>query len=127
MGRLFLVHLEGQLYSCRICRNNLANCDELVSKSFHCRNGKAYLFNSVVNVWTGPEEERMMTTGMHTVADIFCVCCSQIVGWKYVTAHEKNQRYKEGKLILERAKIIDDNTAESTADPHHIVSDADEA
>lgn len=25
-----------------------------------------------------------MLTGMHTVADIFCVGCGSIVGWKYV-------------------------------------------
>ena len=69
-------------------------------------------------------------TGMHTVADIFCVGCGSIVGWTYVryhkaeklrslyavmffffmifdrslqeTAFEKNQKYKEGKSVLER-------------------------
>jgi len=25
-----------------------------------------------------------MLSGLHTVADIFCCCCGQIVGWKYV-------------------------------------------
>ena len=30
-----------------------------------------------------------MTTGLHTVADIYCTKCLQVVGWKYVrpTAH----------------------------------------
>lgn len=37
-----------------------------------------------VNVTSGETEERMMMTGMHTVADIFCVGCGSIVGWKYV-------------------------------------------
>jgi hypothetical protein len=32
----------------------------------------------------GHQEDRMMTTGKHTVADIFCNCCQRIVGWKYV-------------------------------------------
>ena len=27
-----------------------------------------------------------MTTGLHTVADIYCNQCSQVVGWKYVSA-----------------------------------------
>ena len=53
-------------------------------KSFHCRHGKAYLFNMVVNVHEGPKEDRLMTTGLHTVADIHCKSCMQIVGWKYV-------------------------------------------
>lgn len=37
-----------------------------------------------VNVSVGEREERMMMTGLHTVADIFCVGCGSIVGWKYV-------------------------------------------
>lgn len=37
-----------------------------------------------VNVSVGEKEERMMMTGLHTVADIFCVSCGSIVGWKYV-------------------------------------------
>lgn len=32
----------------------------------------------------GEREERQMMTGMHTVADIFCVGCGSIVGWTYV-------------------------------------------
>jgi hypothetical protein len=32
-------------------------------QSFHSRQGKAYLFNEVVNVSEGPKEERLMTTG----------------------------------------------------------------
>ena len=32
-------------------------------QSFHSRQGKAYLFNAVVNVLEGPKEERLMTTG----------------------------------------------------------------
>ncbi|KAL5984430.1 hypothetical protein ACLOJK_018535 [Asimina triloba] len=59
-----------------------------------------------VNVSVGVKEERLMMTGMHTVADIFCVGCGAIVGWKYEVAHEKAQKYKEGKFILERLKIV---------------------
>lgn len=74
-----------------------------------------------------------MLSGMHTVADILCVGCGSIVGWRYVrfvtviqefnfffffclyielscyhygffqeTAHNKSQKYKEGKSLLER-------------------------
>ena len=53
-------------------------------QSFHCRHGKAYLFNMVVNVHEGQKEDRLMTTGLHTVADIHCKACMSIVGWKYV-------------------------------------------
>nr|XP_024391412.1 protein yippee-like At3g08990 isoform X2 [Physcomitrium patens] len=106
MGRLYLIQLDGRIYSCRHCRSHLAQCDELVSKSFHCRHGKAYLFNTVVNVSVGPLEDRMMTTGKHAVADIFCNSCQQVVGWKYEVAYEKSQKYKEGKFILERYALL---------------------
>ncbi|CAI0415813.1 unnamed protein product [Linum tenue] len=106
MGRLFVVNLEGKIYSCKHCRTHLALCEDIVSKvSFHSRHGKAYLFSKVVNVTMGEKEERMMMTGRHTVVDIFCVGCGSIVGWKYETAHEKAQKYKEGKSVLERFKV----------------------
>ncbi|XP_031093666.1 protein yippee-like [Ipomoea triloba] len=105
MGRLFVVSLEGKIYSCKHCGTHLALSQDVVSRSFQCRHGKAYLFNKVVNVTSGANEDRHMMTGVHTVADIFCVCCGSIVGWKYETAHDKSQKYKEGKSVLERFKI----------------------
>ncbi|XP_073114826.1 protein yippee-like isoform X4 [Elaeis guineensis] len=105
MGRLFLIHLEGKIYSCKHCQTHLALYTDIMSKSFHCRHGKAYLFHKVVNVTVGLKEDRMMMTGLHTVSDIFCVGCGSIVGWKYDAAHDKNQKYKEGKFILERFKV----------------------
>uniref|UniRef100_A0A7I4AER1 Protein yippee-like n=1 Tax=Physcomitrium patens TaxID=3218 RepID=A0A7I4AER1_PHYPA len=59
-----------------------------------------------VNVSVGPLEDRMMTTGKHAVADIFCNSCQQVVGWKYEVAYEKSQKYKEGKFILERYALL---------------------
>uniref|UniRef100_A0A9I9CTZ5 Yippee domain-containing protein n=1 Tax=Cucumis melo TaxID=3656 RepID=A0A9I9CTZ5_CUCME len=106
MGRLFVVNLEGRIYSCKHCRTHLALYEDIVSKTFQSRHGKAYLFNKVVNVSVGVKETRMMMTGMHTVADIFCVGCGSIVGWTYETAFEKNQKYKEGKSVLERFNHI---------------------
>ncbi|KAI3994408.1 hypothetical protein MKX01_012665 [Papaver californicum] len=77
-----------------------------ILKAFHCRHGKAYLFNKITNFTVGETEERMMMTGVHSVCDIFCVGCGSIVGWKYVAAQEKSQRYKEGKFILERFQVL---------------------
>ncbi|CAA0834409.1 Yippee family putative zinc-binding protein [Striga hermonthica] len=105
MGRVFALTLEGSIYSCKHCGTHLARSDDIVSKSFHCRHGKAYLFSNVVNVTLGEKEERLMMTGSHIVADIFCVRCGSIVGWKYEVAHEDSQKYKEGKSVLERFKI----------------------
>ncbi|XP_078445202.1 protein yippee-like [Wolffia australiana] len=105
MGRLHLVALEGEIYSCKHCETQLALAGDIFSRLFQCSRGKAYLFSKVVNIYAGRKEERLMTTGMHTVADIFCVRCGSILGWKYETSHVVNQRYKEGMFILERVKV----------------------
>ena len=73
---------------------------------FCCKNGKAYLFGKLVNVNVGEKDDRVMTTGMHTVCDIFCVACGCILGWKYLAAVEKAQRYKVGKFILDRGVLV---------------------
>ncbi|KDP45867.1 hypothetical protein JCGZ_15311 [Jatropha curcas] len=129
MGRIFVVELEGRSYRCKFCATHLALPIDLASRSFHCRRGKAYLFNKVVNITVGAMEERMMLSGMHTVADIFCCCCGQIVGWKYEAAHEKSQKYKEGKFVLERGRIVDEMDLSSGVfiDTHSGMSDAEDS
>ncbi|KAG2429744.1 hypothetical protein HXX76_010528 [Chlamydomonas incerta] len=116
MGRPFYEWLEGRCYACKMCHCNLAAATELVSRQFHSKHGRAYLFNTAVNLSTGPREERMMTTGLHVVCDVYCSKCQWPVGWKYELAYEKSQKYKEGKVILERASVVDINTAASSSD-----------
>ncbi|CAJ0580601.1 unnamed protein product, partial [Mesorhabditis spiculigera] len=96
-------------YSCVHCRAQLAHHNELISKSFQGSQGKAYLFNNVVNVGCGPAEERMLLTGLHAVADIYCECCRTTLGWKYEHAYEATQKYKEGKYIIELAHMVKNN------------------
>ncbi|GLU18131.1 hypothetical protein SLE2022_344480 [Rubroshorea leprosula] len=128
MGRVFLVELDGRSYRCKFCRAHFALPDDLVSRNFHSRRGKAYLFNNAVNITVGALEERLMLSGMHTVADVFCCRCGQIVGWKYEAAHEKTQKYKEGKFVLERARIVDeiDFTNEVYVDTRPSMSDTED-
>ncbi|XP_012441364.1 protein yippee-like At5g53940 isoform X2 [Gossypium raimondii] len=82
-----------------------------------------------VNITVGDLEERMMISGIHTVADIFCCCCGQIVGWKYEAAYEKSQKYKEGKFVLERGRIVDeiDFSSEVYIDTRPSMSDSEDA
>jgi hypothetical protein len=70
-------------------------------QNFRGQHGKAYLFNSVVNVTQTEAVDRNMTTGRHTVRDIACKQCTETVGWKYDKAYENTEKYKEGKFILE--------------------------
>ncbi|KAM1245439.1 hypothetical protein ACFX13_037504 [Malus domestica] len=116
MGRIFLIELDGRTYRCRFCDSALALADDVLSRSFNSHQGRAYLFSNVVNITLGPEEDRLMYSGLHTVEDIFCCCCGQILGWKYVIAHEKNQKYKEGKFVLERWRIVEDVAEEFNLD-----------
>lgn len=127
MGRVFVVDLEGRTYKCKFCKTALALADELVSTAFRCRRGKAYLFNKAANITVGTLEERSMLSGMHTVADIFCCCCGQTVGWKYEAAREESQKYKEGKFVLERGRIVDGFESEFYIDTHPNMSDSEDA
>lgn len=107
MPIIFTQFLSGNaIYTCCQCGTHAADHEELVSKAFQGRHGRAYLFSNVVNVTQGPIEERMLITGMHTVCDIQCSMCGNVLGWKYETAYEESQKYKEGKYILEKAKVI---------------------
>ncbi|KAL0331707.1 UNVERIFIED_CONTAM: protein yippee-like [Sesamum angustifolium] len=73
------------------------------------RNGRAFLFSHAMNVIVGPKEDRQLMTGLHTVADVYCGDCREILGWKYEKAYEETQKYKEGKFILEKSKIVKEN------------------
>lgn len=96
-------------YTCLHCRAHLANHDELISKSFQGSQGKAYLFNKVVNIGCRRAEERFLLTGLHAVADIYCSSCKTTLGWKYEHAFEASQKYKEGKFIIELAHMVKEN------------------
>ncbi|GHJ90043.1 hypothetical protein NliqN6_6445 [Naganishia liquefaciens] len=101
-------------YVCRECIVPLALQDEVVSKAFSGSLGQAYLLHSTVNTYLGKKEEKRLLTGMHTVADLLCMGCQQLgrkttVGWMYLQAKERDQRYKEGKYILEAARVFKEN------------------
>ncbi|CAL4924642.1 unnamed protein product [Urochloa decumbens] len=124
MGLLFVQVLprsDGDLgsptavFRCRRCRLDAASTGDLVSREFYGRINRAYLFDRVVNITLGPIEERNFTTGRHTVNDIYCICCQEMLGWRYFSqvnlyrmmclqekAYVGSQKYKEGKFILER-------------------------
>ena len=121
------------VYSCACCRTPVATHDQLVSKSFHGRHGRAFLFASATNVTLGAKEERVLLTGLHSVADSFCAECTSRIGWKYLEAFEsryvrahslscllrshpsyraskrcaRSQKYKEGKFIVEKSRVVE--------------------
>ncbi|XP_051149587.1 protein yippee-like At4g27745 [Andrographis paniculata] len=95
-----------RVYSCCNCRTHVALHDDIISKAFQGRHGRAFLFSHAMNINLGNREDRQLMTGLHTVADIYCSDCNAVLGWKYLRAYEDSQKYKEGKFILEKLKII---------------------
>lgn len=110
MGLTYRTYLNGnRIFGCSKCRTHLSTTESIISKAFQGQHGRAYLFDTVVNVEEGPSEDRPMTTGLHTVKDISCSRCRSVLGWKYEKAYEQSQRYKEGKYILEKQLLTDVN------------------
>lgn len=101
-----MVYLDGpRIYTCGECRTHLTSHDEIISKSFHGRHGRAYLFDQCVNITIGPAEDRRLITGLHSVCDISCKRCKTLIGWTYAKAYEQSQKYKEGKYIIEKIHL----------------------
>ncbi|KYN01082.1 Protein yippee-like 1 [Cyphomyrmex costatus] len=80
-----------------------------ITRNIYDKNGKMIITLRRVNVGCGPAEERVLLTGLHAVADIYCECCKTTLGWKYEHAFESSQKYKEGKFIIELAHMIKEN------------------
>ncbi|KAL7677795.1 hypothetical protein ACOME3_004029 [Neoechinorhynchus agilis] len=118
MGRKYLRYLNAsKIYVCQKCFAHLAKKRDIVSTRFTGSTGRAYLFKRVYNTMSGPMQERVMLTGRHLVRDVFCIDCEEKVGWEYEYAVEDSQRYKEKKVILERALIKDEEQPELRYEP----------
>ncbi|KAI9245745.1 yippee zinc-binding/DNA-binding /Mis18, centromere assembly-domain-containing protein [Sporodiniella umbellata] len=94
-----------RLFTCHVCHAHLLEQNSIISRNFQGQTGPAYLVDQVINVKLGTKEERMMLTGIHTIADINCNQCQIRLGWKYLRALEEPQKYKEGKFIIEQSKV----------------------
>jgi len=70
----------------------------------------AFLFRESVNVETlGNLRHTSLSTGDYTLVDVHCRVCRTYLGWKYVTASNDKERYKEGTYLLEQSKLKDPN------------------
>ena len=107
MGKLYIDYLDGRyIYACVHCHTHFVDAENLISKvkikykcnsifrTFMERLAKLIYFrtcnytlnpwNDSVNVYLGPEAEKIMMTGLHRVSDIFCKMCFKLAGWTYV-------------------------------------------
>ncbi|KAK4571128.1 hypothetical protein RGQ29_029811 [Quercus rubra] len=92
-------------YNCRNCQNPIALRSDLLSKDFLGKSGPAYLFSHAMNIIVGQKEDRKLITGLYTIADIYCCNCGEVLGWKYLRSYDVRHKNKEGKFIIERARI----------------------
>lgn len=63
-------------------RVDLARTDEVVSKAFTGRSGRAMLVETCANVVVVNKDERVLATGTHVVGDISCLVCHNLLGWR---------------------------------------------
>jgi len=77
----------------------------MISPHFRGSTGPAILFTRVANIKHGDLQQRNMMTGKHYVRDVHCKYCDAKLGWMYEFAVDFEQRYKEGKVILEKSFI----------------------
>lgn len=125
---------------CSRCLSDLALADQVVSKGFTGRHGRAFLVSPTLsaispepvralspkakndalpnlpNTYTHKPVPRQLVTGAHTVSDISCAQCGSVLGWKYVAAEEESQKYKVGKFILETKRVCRTGCWEDDAD-----------
>lgn len=95
----------GELYVCKKCNIHLSRVHLKRSDRFKGKTGTAYLIAEVWNYVCGPEEDRQLSTGEHTIREIYCQKCHTNIGWTYIRAYQESQKYKIGKFILEAACI----------------------
>ncbi|KAJ4402528.1 hypothetical protein N0V85_005292 [Neurospora sp. IMI 360204] len=128
--------IQPDILRCAHCASDIAFTSQIISKGFTGRHGRAYLVSptppqapgpdpfsgffsafthhqssakgstELPNILTEAPETRRLVTGHHTVADITCAVCGTKLGWKYVDAKERSQKYKVGKFILECARVV---------------------
>ncbi|KAI8343653.1 hypothetical protein BC941DRAFT_411943 [Chlamydoabsidia padenii] len=105
--REYFQHVCGKkVYGCLKCKTHLTIDDMIISEDFNGFNGPAYLVNKVVNVIERDiQKERIMTSGTHLITPILCIRCLTTLGWKYIKVGDNQQKFKEGKYILEKTLL----------------------
>ena len=59
----------------------------------------------MVNVIKENRTTRNMRSGRYITYDVLCKVCRETIGWFYEFAFDATQRAKEGKVVLEFAKL----------------------
>ena len=53
-----------------------------VRHTYSIKCGRVSLFS--INYKLGKSEQKVLSTGMHTIQDVHCLQCDSLIGWHYV-------------------------------------------
>ena len=63
------------------------------------------LFLKATNILKENRVTKQMRSGRYIILDVLCKVCQEVLGWFYEFAFDPAQREKEGKIVLEMAKL----------------------
>ncbi|MCD7448475.1 hypothetical protein HAX54_042609 [Datura stramonium] len=127
MGNSFLLefNVSDRFYMCRICQNHVAFCKDFslnysievrvpISIISLCRVFQPVtgvtggVFDKVVNVHVN-EVEKQRQLGPHTVADVYCNKCENLLGWKFIEVFEEDPVARKDMVMLQMGKLQERN------------------
>ncbi|KAK4354001.1 hypothetical protein RND71_026195 [Anisodus tanguticus] len=96
-----------RIYSCCKCRNHIALHDDIVSKKFQVGKQWESLFIYACHECSDRAKGGLAPNDWFAYfADVKCSDYGEVLGWNYERAYDESQKYKEGKFVLERFKIV---------------------
>jgi len=107
MGKIYVEYLPGAThYGCTNCKTHIASPQLIIWQGYMGNQIPALLFREAINLDPkGEPRTEQLSTGVYSLVDVVCRTCTTTLGWKYLTATNLEQKYKEGSFLLEQAKI----------------------
>ncbi|KAK3269026.1 hypothetical protein CYMTET_22503 [Cymbomonas tetramitiformis] len=109
MGRIYREFVEdgSSKYCCEQCSADVASSSAVIWEGYMGKQKPAVLVRDLVNVEAYAEaRQERLSTGDYTLVDVWCRCCANPLGWKYLHATTPEQKYKEGAALLDQAKLV---------------------
>ncbi|WMV35871.1 hypothetical protein MTR67_029256 [Solanum verrucosum] len=106
MGNSFLLefNVSDRFYLCRYCQNHLALCKDFSLNYSPATGVTGGVFDEVVNVHVN-ELEKLRQLGPHTVADVYCNKCENLLGWKFIEVYEEDPVARKDMVMLQMGKL----------------------
>ena len=57
-----------------------------------------------------------MRSGRYITIDVLCKGCREVLGWFYEFSFDESQKEKEGKVVLEMAKLLEGEEKEQVVE-----------